>query len=109
MRAASPRGPGAPTVHRTLSGADAQTLADAANALPIPTPGTYSCPAQFAGVTDTLDFRTSTGTVHVVVELTGCGGVQIVLPDRTEHNFQAGALDRTLLRVLGLPAQYGLS
>jgi hypothetical protein len=107
-RTRSSRGTGAPTVRRTLSRDDAQSLADVVNALPVPTPGELGCPAQFAGITDTLDFATSSGSVHVVDELTGCGGVTVRTPDGAQHGFQGGSLDRTLLRLLGLPAGYGL-
>lgn len=101
--------PGAPTVVRTLGGTAAGELADVINHLPGATPGIVSCPAEFPGITNQLDFATDNTTVRVVEELTGCAGVQITLADGSTHAFQAGRLNATLMRLLGLPENYGLS
>lgn len=107
-RTKAPGRPGAPTVTRTLTGADAQTLTDAINALPVPTPGVFSCPAMFGGITDDLTFVTAAGTVHAVEDLTGCEGIMMTLPDGTTHGLASGDFNATLMGVLGLPANYGL-
>lgn len=107
LRARTPRGPGAPTVRRTLTGHDAAVLADVVNTLPVTTPGFTSCPADFPGLTDTLGFATRSGAVAVVADLTGCAGVQVRPPHGRAHFFGAGGLDATLMRLLGLPKNYG--
>src|SRR5262249_37223333 len=52
--------PLAPTAQRTLTGAPAQHLADAIDALPVMTPGVRSCPAD-RGFSDHLTFHTQDG------------------------------------------------
>jgi hypothetical protein len=96
---------GAPTVRRTLSGATAQALSAAVDALPMATNATRYCPADH-GFVDDLVFHATTRTIHVVGEASGCFGVTVTI-DGGPPVWLDGSIDKAVLAALGLPATYG--
>jgi hypothetical protein len=100
---------GAPTVHRVLSGADADRLAQVVNALPADVGGALSCPMIRGNFDDTLVFTAANGLTRVVATVTGCSRAGVTAPDGTKQLLAIGALDSTLMDVLGLPKNYGRS
>ena len=101
--------PGAPTVQRTLTGTDAQTLARLVDELPVSVLGTvHSCPRMAGDFHDRLDFTTTASTtLEVYATTTGCAGVGLAVPGHAEVALELGNLDTTTLQLLGLPKDYG--
>jgi hypothetical protein len=96
----------APTVSRTLTGAPAQQLADAIDALQVDGLGTRSCPASF-GFVDTLTFDADSGRAVVAsVIADGCAGVGMTV-DGAKQPQLAGGVDGQVLSEMGLPSNYG--
>jgi hypothetical protein len=101
------RGSAAPTVTRTLTGAGAQRLADAVDALdPETQVGPRPCPVGMYGFSDTLVFHGPGRTVTVFATVGGCGGATLVV-DSGPQELLAGLLDEAVLAELGLAANYG--
>lgn len=98
----------APTVRRTLTGGPAAALAKLVNGLSRQVPGTTNCPAVMVGEqwSDELVFHDAGPVVHVLDELSGCGGITFTVTGRPPV-YLAGSIDAAVLRDLGLPANYG--
>jgi hypothetical protein len=97
----------APTVRRTLDMADARSLARLVNGLPVATPGTFHCP-MMRGFSDTLTFHSVREVVTVHAEADGCGFVHLVPAPENAPDLSGGVtLNRAVLRLLGLPPDYG--
>jgi len=97
--------PAAPTVRRTLTGAAAQRLADAVDALQVATSGARSCPPDF-GFFDRLTVHTVAGrTVNVRVSASGCPFVTVTAKGATTLLY--GSIDDQITKELGLPPNYG--
>jgi hypothetical protein len=95
----------APTVHRTLTGAPAQRLADAIDALPLYLRGGFGCQVE-TGSSDQLIFHTRSGaTVEAVDSRSGCTGVELTIGGAMTR--LSGSVDAQVLAALGLPANYG--
>jgi hypothetical protein len=96
----------APTVSRTLTGAPAQRLAAAVDALrPEPHYDVRECPND-RGFLDTLVFHRAGRTITAVATVQGCGGVAIDA-DAVAQPRLGGYLDAQVLAELGLPSRYG--
>jgi hypothetical protein len=95
----------APTIHRTLTGAAAQRLADAVDALQPATPGTYSC-ANDHGIDVLLFHSASAAAIRVETEAGGCGFVTVTANGVVQLGL-VGGLDTQVLAELGLPWNYG--
>jgi hypothetical protein len=95
----------APTVHRTLTGAPAQRLADTIDALLVNPPGQVSCEDE-TGASDRLIFHTRSGRVVDVVEsVRACPGVRLTRDGASTQ--LTGSVDGQVMAALGLPANYG--
>jgi hypothetical protein len=92
-----------PTVDRTLSGADAQSLVTTINALRVVSPGTRHCPADMGGE-DRLVVHTTSRNINVVVAASGCGFVQVGSGPTALYGTN---VNHELVSLLGLPASYG--
>jgi hypothetical protein len=97
--------PAAPTVRRTLTGAAAQRLAAAIDALPVDTPGVRHCPSG-RGFSDELLFHAAGRTINATNTVGGCGGVSLTA-DGTTLPRLAGGIDSEIMAALGLPTNYG--
>jgi hypothetical protein len=100
---------GAPTVERVLGTLQARQLAAAVNGLGPRKPG-VNCLVR-SGFTDTLRFVADSQAWTVHLNPDPCGSVAVSAPSAsTAVPLQlagADALDRAVLAVLGLPADYG--
>jgi hypothetical protein len=97
---------GAPTVHRTLTGVAAQRLADAIDALPLPTPQTRTC-LTGRPFSDEFVFHAASRTIAAVNRVDGCGGVVTVTINGAGQPNLSGNIDMQVTAELGLPADYG--
>jgi hypothetical protein len=96
----------APTVRRTLTGAPAQHLAAAIDALRVDLPGIRHCPMD-RGFTDKLLCHTATGhTIDVITNVGDCGD-STATADGTAQPTLSGGADRVVTDELGLPSNYG--
>jgi hypothetical protein len=95
----------APTVRRILTGAPAQRLADAVDALPVGTTSVRFC-ALDRGFSDDLVFHAGARTIHVVNRVGGCGGVRVTV-GRAAQPELSGSVDPLVTKELALPANYG--
>jgi hypothetical protein len=100
----------APIVGCRLTGAPAQRLAAAVDALrPEPHSGlVIPCPLSQYGGTDTLVFHAAGRTITAVATVGGCGGVDVDV-DGVAQPRLGGDVDAQVLAVLGLPPTYGAS
>jgi hypothetical protein len=97
----------APTVRRTLSAADARSLARVVNELPVFPPGTYNCPID-RGFVDTLTFHAAQRLIIVRATVEGCGGVTVKGSGTRGPGLSGGGgVDLAVLRLLDLPRTYG--
>ncbi len=100
--------PGGPTVRRTLTGADAQTLATLVDGLTEDMVPARGCVNQLGHFVDAFTFRTVSGrTLEVTAAVSGCPQVTVSVPGRPDLLLVAGTLDTEALHLLGLPADYG--
>jgi hypothetical protein len=95
----------AATVRKTLTGAAAQRLADAVDALQVATPGVWSCPTD-RGFSDALVFHAPGRTIHALDEVGGCGGVALLVNGVVQPEL-SGSVDAQVTAALGLPTGYG--
>ncbi|MGI8879757.1 MAG: hypothetical protein ACR2KJ_04445 [Jatrophihabitans sp.] len=86
--------------HGTLTSADAARVVQSINALPVVTPGRYSCPRD-TGEHDTLRFTDAGHAYLVDVAVTGCAGVTITV-DGTKAATLQGSIDPLLRGLLHL-------
>jgi hypothetical protein len=100
----------APTVGCTLTGAPAQRLAAAVDALrPEPHYGlVLPCPISLDGGTDTLVFHAAGHSITAAVTVGGCGGVDVDVDGVAQPPLD-GDVDSQVLAELGLPPTYGAS
>jgi hypothetical protein len=101
---------GAPTVHRTLTGAGLSQLAAAVNVLAsAPAEGVHSCPAQLIDAGETAVFHTPTGVIRISHRGGGCGFNAQITTAAHHHAAQisAGAFEKAVLAALRLPTDYG--
>jgi hypothetical protein len=107
---------GAPTVSRTLTGADARALAHFVNRLPRAVPTGYvSCPDMLGGEhrLDRLTFHSAGANAHLLVNLTGCATTTLTVghrkPIQLSFTFPGAVatIDHQILSAVGLPPNYG--
>jgi hypothetical protein len=103
--------PGAPTVARTLTGPDAQHLAQSINTVPSVAPeGIHSCPPPNLDARDTVVFHTAAGDLVFTQTGDGCSPNTAVTDPRNHRTttFINGAkFEAIVLVALGLPTNYG--
>jgi hypothetical protein len=97
--------PGGSTLHKVLTGAAAQRLANAFDALPVATPSVNSCPMD-RGFTDDLVFHSAAHTIDAVDEVGGCEGIGVTVDGMAQPGL-SGSIDAEVTAELGLPAAYG--
>lgn len=107
---------GAPTVRRTLTGADARALGAFVNRLPRAVPTLrVSCPAMFGGEKwyDRLVFHGAGPRTQVLVNLAGCASTTLSVAHRKPIQLSftypgvVANVDHRILSALGLPGDYG--